>query len=64
MLLARPRPAAHAATPPPTGMFCADLDASQKQVLVGYTLLMTNVTYVCADIISDDCVAQLGTVGW
>ncbi|PNW71450.1 hypothetical protein CHLRE_16g654900v5 [Chlamydomonas reinhardtii] len=45
------------------GMFCADLDASQKQVLVGYTLLMTNVTYVCADIISDDCVAQLGTVG-
>eukprot|EP00198_Chlamydomonas_reinhardtii_P008793 XP_001698130.1 predicted protein [Chlamydomonas reinhardtii] len=46
-----------------TGMFCADLDASQKQVLVGYTLLMTNVTYVCADIISDDCVAQLGTVG-
>ncbi|KAG2441706.1 hypothetical protein HXX76_003322 [Chlamydomonas incerta] len=44
-------------------MFCADLDASQKQVLVGYTLLMSNVTYVCADIISEQCVARLGTVG-
>ncbi|KAG2451851.1 hypothetical protein HYH02_003627 [Chlamydomonas schloesseri] len=45
------------------GIFCADLDASQKQVLTGYTLLMTNVTYVCDDIITDECVARLGTVG-
>ncbi|KAG2451852.1 hypothetical protein HYH02_003628 [Chlamydomonas schloesseri] len=45
------------------GIFCADLDASQKQVLTGYTLHCLQVTYVCDDIITDECVARLGTVG-
>ncbi|KAG2441705.1 hypothetical protein HXX76_003321 [Chlamydomonas incerta] len=45
------------------GIFCADLDASQKQVPTGYTLHCLKVTYVCDDVISDECVARLGTVG-
>mgnify|MGYP001806829678 CR=1 FL=1 len=44
---------------------CAqDLDTSQKQLITGYILHCRKVLYVCDDMISDECVARLGTLGW
>ncbi|KAG2425582.1 hypothetical protein HXX76_013625 [Chlamydomonas incerta] len=44
-------------------LVCADLDAGQKYIAVGYTIQLLNSRYVCDETISLECVRELGTVG-